>query len=74
MPKKIFNLVLVAQAGRLQYEAVLFLASLRANSPKFKGKVFVAEPQRGPAGSAIRRLTLRVAPSAFGHGSRDFSL
>lgn len=48
MPKKIFNLVLVAQAGRLQYEAVLFLASLRANSPKFKGKVFVAEPQRGP--------------------------
>ena len=49
MSKKInFNLVLVAQAGRLQYEAVLFLASLRANSPEFLGKVFVAEPQTGP--------------------------
>ncbi|XXK33674.1 hypothetical protein ACMAY8_13465 [Rhodobacteraceae bacterium nBUS_22] len=49
MSKKInFNLVLVAQAGRLQYEAVLFLASLRANSPEFLGKVFVAEPQPGP--------------------------
>ena len=49
MSKKInFNLVLVAQAGRLQYEAVLFLASLRANSPEFLGKVFVAEPQPVP--------------------------
>ena len=48
MSKKNFNIVLVAQAGRLQYEAVLFVASLRANSPKFKGKVFVAEPQSGP--------------------------
>ena len=48
MSKKNFNIVLVAQAGRLQYEAVLFVASLRANSPKFKGKEFVAEPQSGP--------------------------
>lgn len=48
MSRQHFNIVLVAQAGRIQYEAVLFLASLRANSPKFKGKVFVAEPQPGP--------------------------
>lgn len=48
MSKKNFNICLVAQAGRLQYGAVLFVDSLRANSPKFRGKVFVAEPQPGP--------------------------
>ncbi|MFY0617957.1 hypothetical protein [Shimia sp.] len=46
-PQK-FNVVVVGQNGRLQYEAVLFVASLRAKSPQFKGKVFVAEPQPGP--------------------------
>jgi hypothetical protein len=40
-----FNIVVVAQAGRLEYEACLFAASLRAKSPKFKGKLFIAEPQ-----------------------------
>lgn len=43
-----FNVVVVAQAGRLQYEAVLFAASLRATSPGFTGKLIVAEPQPGP--------------------------
>jgi hypothetical protein len=43
-----FNIVIVGQSGRLQYEAVLFAASLRANSPDFKGRLFVAEPQPGP--------------------------
>ncbi|MEO0566964.1 MAG: hypothetical protein AAF066_04480 [Pseudomonadota bacterium] len=42
------NILIVAQAGRLQYEAVLFAASLRAKSPEFKGKLYVAEPQPGP--------------------------
>ncbi|MGK7652184.1 hypothetical protein ACSQ76_07150 [Roseovarius sp. B08] len=43
-----FNIVVVGQAGRLQFEAVLFAASLRARSPDFKGRLFVAEPQPGP--------------------------
>lgn len=43
-----FNIVIVAQAGRLQYEAVLFAASLRANSPGFTGRLLVAAPQPGP--------------------------
>ncbi|MEL6450798.1 MAG: hypothetical protein AAFQ19_06025 [Pseudomonadota bacterium] len=42
-----FNVALVGQSGRLSYEALLFVASLRANSPKFKGRVLVAEPQPG---------------------------
>ncbi|MBR9765302.1 MAG: hypothetical protein GYB53_17725 [Rhodobacteraceae bacterium] len=43
-----FNIVIVGQAGRLQYEALLFAASLRARSPGFDGRLFIAEPQPGP--------------------------
>lgn len=43
-----FNIMIVGQSGRLQYEAVLFAASLRANTPSFAGRLFVAEPQPGP--------------------------
>lgn len=43
-----FNIVIVGQGGRLEYEALLFVASLRAYSPLFAGKVIVAEPQPGP--------------------------
>lgn len=43
---KTFNIVIIAQAGRLEYEACLFAASLRAKSPNFKGKLFIAEPQK----------------------------
>ncbi len=43
-----FNIVVVGHSGRLQFEAVLFAASLRARSPDFKGRLFVAEPQPGP--------------------------
>jgi len=43
-----FNIVAVAQSGRLQYEAVLLAASLRATNPGFTGQLFLAEPQPGP--------------------------
>lgn len=43
-----FNIVIVGQSGRLQYEAILFAASLRHNSPDFSGRLFVAVPQPGP--------------------------
>lgn len=45
--QKPFNIVIVGQSGRLQYEALLFAASLRAQSPAFSGKLLVAEPQPG---------------------------
>lgn len=44
-----FNIVIVAQSGRLQFEALLFLASLRHTNPEFPGQVFLAEPQQGGA-------------------------
>ncbi len=43
-----FNIVVVAQSGRLSYEALLFAASLRHSSPGFAGRLLVAEPQPGP--------------------------
>ncbi len=42
-----FNIVAVVQSGRLQYEALLLAASLRARAPTFAGKLYLAEPQRG---------------------------
>ncbi len=47
-PRKAFNIVIVGQAGRLQYEALLFAASLREMSPAFSGRLFVATPRPGP--------------------------
>lgn len=43
-----FDIVVVAQAGRLTYEAVMFVASLRTFAPDFDGEIYVAEPQPGP--------------------------
>ena len=43
-----FNIMIVGQNGRLQYEALLFVASLRAHSPNFRGRMIVVEPQAGP--------------------------
>lgn len=54
--KSRFNVVIVAQAGRLQYEAVLFAASFRRFNPDFPGRIFVAEPQPGPRWSRDPRI------------------
>ncbi|MGH1458617.1 MAG: hypothetical protein ACRBBT_06920 [Paracoccaceae bacterium] len=43
-----FNILIIGQQGRLMYEALLFAASLRTNSPDFAGQLFVATPQAGP--------------------------
>lgn len=48
LPRQRFNIMAVGQGGRLQYEAVLLAASLKAADPDFPGKLFIAEPQPGP--------------------------
>ncbi|MEP3298881.1 MAG: hypothetical protein ABJO27_20825 [Pseudoruegeria sp.] len=40
-----FNIAVVAQGGRLQYEALLFFASFQAANPDFPGNVYFLEPQ-----------------------------
>lgn len=57
-PKKTraFNVLIVAQGGRLQYEAALFAASLRHFDPDFPGRLIVAEPLPGPRWSFDPRI------------------
>ena len=55
-PAQSFNVMVVGQNGRLQYEALLFAASLRRFSPGFKGRLFIAEPQPGPKWSRDPRI------------------
>jgi len=43
-----FNIVIIGQTNRLQYEALLFAASFNATNPDFPGRFFVAMPQPGP--------------------------
>ncbi|MBU3000761.1 hypothetical protein KO491_13020 [Roseovarius nubinhibens] len=48
-PSSPYNVMIIGQGGRLQYEAVIFCSSFRRNNPDFQGRLFVAEPQPGPA-------------------------
>lgn len=50
------NIVIVGQSNRLQYEALIFAASLYANSPKTP-RLFVCEPQPGPLWRNDPRMT-----------------
>lgn len=43
-----FTILIVGQKGRLEAEAVLLAASLRASDPGFPGRLVVAEPLAGP--------------------------
>ncbi|MEM1099914.1 MAG: hypothetical protein AAGH73_00090 [Pseudomonadota bacterium] len=52
-----FNVAVIGQKGRLSYEAALFVVSLREFSPGFQGRVFVGEPQPGPAWPQDPRMT-----------------
>jgi hypothetical protein len=54
---KVFNVLIVAQRGRLQYEALLFVASLRHSTPDFAGRLFVAMPEPGPLWPSDPRVT-----------------
>lgn len=74
-----FDILIVGQAGRLQYEAVVLAASLRASDPGFGGRLVLAEPQPGgawpgdprmdsdAARAALARLGVEVRPFAAEH-------
>jgi len=65
-PQK-FNIVVVGQNNRLQYEAVLFAASLRHCSPGFEGRLFVATPNPGPRWSQNPRIQDQDVLKALDH-------
>jgi hypothetical protein len=56
-PRQAFNILIVGQSGRLQYEALLFAASLRHASPAFSGRLIVAMPRFGPAWNRNPEIT-----------------
>ncbi|MFC2968124.1 hypothetical protein [Acidimangrovimonas pyrenivorans] len=51
-----FNIFIIAQAGRLQIEALLFAASLRATNPGLSARLYIGEPQPGPLWPADPRI------------------
>ncbi len=55
--RQAFNIVAVVQSGRLQYEALLLAASLRATNPDFAGTLYLAEPQPGKLWPRDPRVT-----------------
>ncbi|PTX54114.1 hypothetical protein C8N43_2920 [Litoreibacter ponti] len=64
-----FNIMMVGQGGRLQYEALIAVASLRHTNPDFKGRVIIAEPQknhRWDSNPAINNAEVRAALEALG--------
>lgn len=78
-----FHIMIIGQSGRLQFEALLFLASLRAMSPGFAGRVIVAEPQPGDkwdhdprmshdVKSALAELGAEVKPFDNAHFGQDY--
>lgn len=75
-----FDIVIVADSGRLTYEAVLFAASLRYSAPEFSGCLFVAEPQPGPlwardpriADPAARELLVELGATLLPFENRHF--
>lgn len=64
------NVMIVGQAGRLQYEALLFALSLAHATPHDQVRLFVAEPQPGPLWSQDPRiLDAQVRELLSAHGA-----
>ncbi|WP_138471329.1 hypothetical protein [Poseidonocella sp. HB161398] len=64
------DLVLVGQKGRIGYEALLCLASLRAHDPGFAGTVWLAEPQPGPLWRGDPRMPDSLRAACLDLGAR----
>ncbi len=50
-----FNILILAQSGKLEHQALILTASLRASSPRWQGRLIVAEPL--PEGAWDRHQT-----------------
>ncbi|MGR3571531.1 hypothetical protein [Brevirhabdus sp.] len=75
-----FNVLAIAQGGRLEYEAALFAASFRAANPEFAGRLIFAEPQPGPCWDhdpriqdpAVRELLIELGAEILPFASEHF--
>jgi hypothetical protein len=74
-----FNLLIVAQRGRLEFEAVLLAASLAAHARPPRPRLFVAEPRPGPLwpedpriGAPVRAFLEEAGATVLPFESRAF--
>ncbi len=65
-----FNVMIVGQAGRLAYEALVFAASLRRNAPQFNGQLYVVEPQPGPLWESDPRMPASITEALRALGAK----
>jgi hypothetical protein len=65
-----FNILAIAQAGRLEHEAILLAASLRHSDPGFTGTLFIAEPQPGPKWQDDPRISERTRKALTNLGAQ----
>jgi len=75
-PSRAFNILIIAQAGRLEREAVLFAASLRRNAPDWQGRLIVAEPLEAEAWEGVETQisdAARTLLGAYGAEIRPFT-
>lgn len=68
--RQAFNVLAIAQSGRLQYEAVILAASLAASNPDFKGRLYFGEPQPGPLWRGDPRISPPVRALLEGLGAQ----
>ncbi|MDE3237706.1 MAG: hypothetical protein KGN33_01955 [Paracoccaceae bacterium] len=78
-PKPAFNILIVAQAGRLEREALLFAGSLMQADPDRLARLFIAEPQPGPLwpedpriGAQTRGLLTELGATVLPFAARHF--
>lgn len=64
-----FNILAIAQAGRLEHEAILLAASLRHADPGFAGTLYIAEPQPGPKWHDDPRIANRTRKTLIDLGA-----
>lgn len=69
MQTRPFNIMIVGQAGRLEYEALLFATSLRHSAPDFAGGLYVAEPQPGPLWTKDPRMSQPIKDALIALGA-----
>lgn len=78
-----FNLLIVAQGGRLRSEALLFTAALRACAPHLLPRLYIAEPQPGrlwpqdprldpPARDWLQATGAQILPFESRHFGADY--
>ncbi|MCP5087144.1 MAG: hypothetical protein GY952_10125 [Rhodobacteraceae bacterium] len=52
-----FNVFAIVQGGRLQFEAILFVATFLHKNPSFKGRLILGEPQPGERWDSDPRIS-----------------